>query len=79
MRQTLYQRLKPEYKEALQYNSKRWHGATDKIVSVLSSHKFWSELKIGDVNFVIQFVDLPFAKITSGTYAFGENIIKDEG
>ena len=78
MRQTLYQRLTPDALEALEYNSKRWHGATDKIVSVLSSHKFWSELKVGDVNFVIQFVDLPFAKITSGTYAYGENIIKDE-
>ena len=78
MRQTLYQRLTPECVEALEHNSKRWHGATDKIVSVLSSHKFWSELKVGDVHFVIQFVDLPFGKITSGTYAFGENIIRDE-
>ena len=78
MRQTLYQRLTPECIEALESNSKRWHGATDKIVSVLSSHKFWSELKVGDVHFVIQFVDLPFGKITSGTYAFGENIIKDD-
>ena len=79
MRQTLYQRLTPEALEALEYNSKRWHGATDKIVSVLSSHSFWHDLKVGDVHFVIQFVDLPFGKITSGTYAFGENIIKDEG
>ena len=78
MRQTLYQRLPPECVEALEYNSKRWHGATNKIVSVLSSHKFWSDLRVGDVHFVIQFVDLPFGKITSGTYAFGENIIKNE-
>ena len=78
MRATLYERLTPECKEALQYNSKRWHGATNKIVSVLSSHKFLSELNVGDVHFVIQFVDLPFGKITSGTYAFGENIIKND-
>jgi hypothetical protein len=78
MRATLYERLTPECVEALHHNSKRWRTSTDKIVSVLSSHKFWSELKVGDVHFVIQFVDLPFGKITSGTYAFGENIIKDE-
>ena len=78
MRATLYERITPECKEALEYNSKRWHGATSKIVSVLSSHKFWADLKVGDVNFVIQFVDLPFAKITANTFAFGENIIKDE-
>ena len=78
MRQTLYQRLTPECVEALEYNSKRWHGATDKIVSVLSSHKFWQDLRVGDVNFIIQFVDLPWAKVTSETFAFGENIIKDE-
>ena len=78
MRQTLYQRLTPECKEALEYNSKRWHGATYKIVSVLSSHKFWQDLRVGDVNFIIQFVDLPWAKVTSGTFAFGENIIKND-
>ena len=78
MRQTLYERITPECKEALEYNSKRWHGATNKIVSVLSSHRFWSDLRVGDVNFIIQFVDLPFAKITANTFAFGENIIKDE-
>ena len=75
---TLYERLEPEIIKGLEWNSKRFRPATDKIVSELSSHKFWSELKVGDVNFVIQFVDLPFAKITSGTYAFGENIIKDD-
>mgnify|MGYP003121820764 FL=1 len=78
MRANLYERLTPECKEALEYNSKMYHGATDKIVSVLSSHRFWSDLRVGDVHFVVQFVDLPFGKITSGTYAFGENIIKDE-
>ena len=78
MRQTLYERITPECKEALEYNSKRWRGATNKIVSVLSSHRFWADFKGGDVNFIIECVDLPFAKITSGTYAFGENINKDE-
>ena len=78
MRATLYERLTPECKEALEYNSRRWHGATNKIVSVLSSHRFWADLKVGDVNFVIQFVDLQFAKITSGTSAFAEYIIIDD-
>ena len=78
MRQTLYQRLTPECVEAVEYNSKRWQGTNDKIGRAIQSHKLWSELKVGDVKVVIQFVDLPFAKITSGTYAFGENIIKDE-
>ena len=78
MRQTLYERITPECKNALEYNSKRWYGATSRITNVLSSHKFWADLKVGDVNFIIQFVDLPFGKITSGTFAFGENIIKDD-
>ena len=78
MRATLYERLTPECKEALEYNSKRWHGATDKIVSVLSSHKFWSDLKVGTIQAVITFSDMPFAKVTANTFRFGENIIKDE-
>ena len=78
MRQTLYQRLTPECIEALEYNSKRWHGATDKIVSELSSHNFWSELKVSTIQAIITFSDLPFAKVTADTFRFGENIIKDE-
>ena len=78
MRQTLYQRLTPECKEALEYNSKRWHGATDKIVSVLSSHIFWSDLKVGTIQAVITFSDMPFAKVTANTFRFGENIIKND-
>ena len=78
MRATLYQRLTPEALEALEYNSKRWRGTADKKVNKLSSHKFWSDLTVGDVNSIILFVDLPFAKITTATFKFGENIIKDE-
>ena len=77
MRQTLYQRLTPECKEALEYNSKMYHGMTDKIVSELSSHKFWSDLKVGTIQAVITFSDMPFAKVTANTFRFGENIIKE--
>ena len=41
---TLYERLEPEVLDGLEYNSKMYHGMTDKIVSELSSHNFWSDL-----------------------------------
>ena len=75
---TLYERLEPEVLEGLEYNSKMYHGMTDKIVSELSSHKFWSDLKIGKVQAVITFSDMPFAKVTANTFRFGENIIKND-
>ena len=78
MRKTLYERLEPEVLEGLEYNSKMYHGMTDKIVSELSSHKFWSDLKVGTIQAVITFGDIPFAKVTANTFRFGENIIKND-
>ena len=52
---TLYERLEPEVLDGLEYNSKMYHGMTDKIVSELSSHKFWSDLKVGTIQAVITF------------------------
>ena len=75
---TLYERLEPGVLDGLEYNSKMYHGMTDKIVSELSSHKFWSDLKVGTIQAVITFSDLPFAKVTANTFRFGENIIKDD-
>ena len=75
---TLYERLEPEVLEGLEWNSKRFRPATDRIVSELSSHNFWSELKVSTVQSIITFSDLPFAKVTADTFRFGENIIKDE-
>ena len=75
---TLYERLEPEVLEGLEYNSKMYHGVTDKIVNELSSRKFWSELKVGTIQAVITFSDMPFANVTANTFRFGENIIKDE-
>tara|TARA_R100000664_G_C2732395_1_gene122669 strand:+ start:640 stop:870 length:231 start_codon:yes stop_codon:yes gene_type:complete len=73
---TLYERLEPEVLEGLEYNSKMYYGMTDKIVSELSSHKVWSDLKVGTIQAVITFSDIPFAKVTANTFRFGENIIK---
>ncbi len=75
---TLYERLEPEILEGLEYNSKLYHGMTDKIVSDLSSQIFWCELKVSTVQAVITFSDMPFAKVTANTFRFGENIIKDD-
>jgi len=75
---TLYERLEPEVLEGLEWNSKRFRPATDRIVSELSSHNFWSDLKVGTIQAVITFSDIPFAKVTANTFRFGENIIKDD-
>ena len=49
---------------------------TDKIVSELSSHLFWNDLKVGTIQAVITFSDVPFAKVTANTFRFGDNIIE---
>ena len=75
---TLYERLEPNILEGLEHNSKRFFSVTDEIVSELSSHNYWSDLKVSTIQDVITFSDLPFAKVTANTFRFGENIIKDE-
>ena len=49
-RLTIYQRLKPEIKEALHSpENEKYQASIDSIVNALSSTEFYSELKISDV------------------------------
>jgi len=75
-RLTIYQRLKPEIKEALHSpENEKYQASIDSIVNALSSTEFYSELKISDVSSLYTFTHLEFYKVSAWDFKYGENIL----
>ena len=75
-RLTIYQRLKPEIKEAL-HSSKndKYKASIDSIVEKLSSTYFYSELKISDISTLYTFSNLELIRVTAWDFKYGDNIL----
>tara|TARA_B100001057_G_scaffold334519_1_gene335122 strand:+ start:1139 stop:1390 length:252 start_codon:yes stop_codon:yes gene_type:complete len=75
-RLSIYQRLKPEIKEAL-HSSKndRYEVSINSIVEKLSSTYFYNDLKIGDVSSLYTFSDIELLKVTAWDFKYGDNIL----
>tara|TARA_R100001510_G_scaffold55104_1_gene58571 strand:+ start:65 stop:316 length:252 start_codon:yes stop_codon:yes gene_type:complete len=75
-RLTIYQRLKPEIKEAL-HSSKndKYKASVDHIVETLSNTYFYSDLKISDVSSLYTFSDLELIKVSAWDFKYGDNIL----
>jgi len=75
-RLTVYERLKPEIKEALHSEeNKKYKGSIDRIVEAFSATTFYSDLSIGDVSSLYTFTHLEFYKISAWDFKYGENIL----
>jgi hypothetical protein len=75
-RLTIYERLKPEIKEALHSSeNKKYQASVDSIVEAFSSTVFYSELKISDVSSLYTFTHLEFYKVSAWDFKHGENIL----
>jgi len=75
-RLTIYERLKPEIKEALHSPSNdKYKASVDSIVEALSSTTFYSELKISDVSSLYTFTHLEFYKVSAWDFKYGENLL----
>ena len=75
-RLTIYERLKPEIKEALHSPSnEKYQASIDSIVDAFSSTEFYSELKISDVSSLYTFTHLEFYKVSAWDFKYGENIL----
>ena len=79
-RLTIYQRLKPEIKEALHSPSNdKYQASIEAIVETLSSTTFYSDLKISDVSSLYTFTHLEFYKTSAWDFKYGENILIPTG
>ena len=75
-RLTIYERLKPEIKEALHSPANdKYKGSVDSIVEAFSSTTFYSDLKISDISSLYTFTHLEFYKVSAWDFKYGENIL----
>ena len=74
-RLTLYERLKPEIKEALLANTVNYEGSVISIIETLSNETFYSNLKISDISTLYTFSDIELLKVTAWDFKYGDNIL----
>jgi hypothetical protein len=75
-RLTIYERLKPEIKEALHSSANdNYKASIDSIVEALSSTIFYSDLKISDVSSLYTFSNLEIVRISAWDFKYGDNIL----
>ena len=75
-RLTVYQRLRPEIKEALHSKENaKYQLSIDSIVDAFSSTELYSELKINDISSVYTFAHLEIYKVSAWDFKYGENIL----
>ena len=74
-RLTIYERLKPEVKEALLANTVNYEGSVLSIIETLSNETFYSNLKISDISSLYTFSDIELLRVTAWDFKYGDNIL----
>ena len=74
-RLTIYERLKPEVKEALLANTANYEGSVLSVIETLSNEYFYSNLKISDISTLYTFSDIELIKVTAWDFKYGDNIL----
>ena len=78
-RLTIYERLRPEIKEALHSSENdNYKSCIDSIVEALSSTTFYSELKISDVSSLYTFSNIELIRVSAWDFKYGDNILITE-
>ena len=70
--QTLYERLKPEYKQRLESQEDLYPTLIKGIKIALRDNYFWSHLTIGQAKDLITFTDNSFSDISTNEWAWGD-------
>jgi hypothetical protein len=74
-RLSIYERLKPEVKEALLANTANYEGSVLSVIKTLSNEYFYSNLKISDISTLYTFSDIELIKVTAWDFKYGDNIL----
>jgi len=75
-RLTIYERLKPEVKEALHSDeNSKYKASVDSIVDALKSTTFYDDLKISDISRLYTFSGIDLIKVTAWDFKYGDNIL----
>jgi hypothetical protein len=74
-RLTIYERLKPEVKQALLSNTIKYEGSVLSIIKTLNNEYIYSNLKISDISTLYTFSDIELVKVTAWDFKYGDNIL----
>jgi len=74
-RLTIYERLKPNVKEALLSNMVEYENTITDIIELLSNETFYSNLKISDISSLYTFSDIELIKVSAWDFKYGDNIL----
>lgn len=74
-RLTIYERLKPEVKEALLSNMVNYENTITDIIELLSNETFYSNLRISDISSLYTFSDIQLIKVSAWDFKYGDNIL----
>ena len=74
-RLTIYERLKPEIKEALLANTVNYESSVLSVIETLSNEYLYSNLKISDISTLYTFSDIELIKVTAWDFKYGDNIL----
>ncbi len=72
---TIFERLKPEVKEALLSNMAEYEASITDIIELLSNETFYSNLRISDISSLYTFSDIELIKVTAWDFKYGDNIL----
>ena len=76
MRKTIYERLKPEIKEALHSEeNKKYKSSIENLVKKLSEVTFYSDLSIGTIGTLYTCTDLALVQTSVWDWKYGDNIL----
>ena len=75
MTKTLYERLKPEYKDAINLNKEKYPFIANGIIKTLQDNYFWNDLTIGQAKDLISFTDETFGSIAYYDWSYGDKFL----
>jgi len=74
----LYERLKPEIRNGIQEDLKRYPTTTKALIDSLKTANFWSDLKVHDVNRIITFSHTNLLSISHLDLLYGDQFLVNE-
>ena len=75
---SLYQRLKPEYKQMLSDNTVKYPSVCNELVHALQDKVSWFQLEVEEVSTLITFTDHSLYKLTASDIMYGDEFLQCE-
>ena len=69
---SLYQKLKPEYKQLLSDHTVKYPSVCNELIRTLQDNVSWFQLGVEDVSTLITFTDHSLYKLTANDVMFGD-------